>query len=131
MSTENNSSNDPEGTIPVGQAAQMTANWRNYIETSGQEFAINAFLIPIINLQNILKYNPDAEGVRAYLGLIDATDPSTVQLVLVPVVDGNDVPYLPLQNGADGILQGGGGSNTYDYTKTCPPVCSKERTLNS
>jgi hypothetical protein len=120
MSTENDP-NQPEGTIPVNEAITLTANWRTFLANSNQEFITRAFLIPIINFKNILLHNPDAEGVRAYIGLEDATDATTAKLVLVPVTNGEDVPILY----RDG--NGGPGSeeqvNIFDLTRQCPPYC--------
>ena len=117
--SSNNLNDSPEGTIPVDQAIQLTANWRAFLATSGQAFVAQSFLIPIINFQNILLYNPDAEGVRAYIGLADPADPASAQLLLVPVKNEQDVVYFPLGNGGDGE----NGSNVYDLSTLCPPHC--------
>ncbi len=122
MST-NNLNEDPEGTIPVNQAVQLAANWRVYLATSGQAFVAQSFLIPIVNFQNILQYNPDADSVRAYIGLEDPTDPTTAQLLLVPVSGGQDIVSLPQGNGGGGGV-GNPPSNIYDYTTVCPPTCA-------
>lgn len=124
MST-NNLNEDPEGTIPVDQAVQLAANWRAYLAVSGQAFVAQSFLIPIINFQNILQYNPEADSVRAYIGLEDPTDPTTAQLLLVPVSGGQDIVSLPVRNGdGDGCGVGNPPSNIYDYTSVCPPTCT-------
>jgi hypothetical protein len=117
----NNLNDDPEGTIPVDQAIQLAANWRTYLAASGQAFVAQSFLIPIIDFQNILEHNPDAQGVRAYIGLADPTDPLSAQLLFVPVSGGQDVVYLTRHhgNGATTTLQ----SNVYDLTTVCPPMC--------
>lgn len=123
MSINNLPAGDPEGTIPVATAIELTANWRTYLKISEETFHVQSFLIPIINFKNILLYNPDAEGVRAYIGLESATDPTSAKLVLVPVVDGHDVPYLSGSgNTADGTTTDG-ISNAYDVTPPCPPQC--------
>jgi hypothetical protein len=123
--TTPNSSNGPEGTIPVGTAIELTANWRTYLATSNQAFVAQSFFIPIIDFKNILLHNPDAEGVRAYIGLSDAADPTTAQLLLVPVSHGHDVVYLP--NYGNG---GEDGSNVFDQTTPCPPICPLPSVLN-
>jgi hypothetical protein len=124
MSTNTNQPIDPEGTIPVKEAIQMAANWRNYLSTSEQEFQARSFQIPIVNFKNILLHNPDAESVHAYIGLRTATDPATAQLILVPVVDGKDVLYLPNERKSLISEEQEDQSNTYDLTKVCPPNCS-------
>jgi hypothetical protein len=119
MSTENTLNNDPDGTIPVDIARVWAENWRTYISTSGSEFVTRSFLIPIIDFQNILLYNPDAESVRAYIGLESATDPLTAKLMLVPVEGGQEVLVKDIVGGG----LGDPNSNVYDFTKACPPDC--------
>lgn len=113
--------NDPQGTIPVEQAYEWAANWRSYLERSGQAFAIRSFLLPIVDFQNILLNNPDAESVRAYIGLESADDPMAANLMLVPVVDGQDVPVLPVEADSGEQARGATKSNIYDQALPCPP----------
>jgi len=130
MSINNLSASDPEGTIPVPQAMQMTANWRTYLAATEQDFNVRSYLIPIISFQNLLLNNPDAEAVRLYIGLTNETDPTTSQLLLIPIVNGQEVPYLP---GADkGINENDDDcdSNIYDLSGPCPPQCSTGTTLD-
>lgn len=122
MSTPNYPTSGPEGTIPVNEAIDWAQNWRTYIATSGQVFNVESFEIPIIDFKNILLHNPDAESVRAYIGLEDATDPTTAKLMLVPVVDGHDVVVIPTTG--NGGVGDGDQSNVYDVTKPCPPTCA-------
>lgn len=119
MSTENTPIADPDGTIPVDVAREWADNWRTYIATSGSEFIARSFLIPIIDFQNIMLYNPDAEAVRAFIGLESATDPLSAKLMLVPVENGQEVLVKSLVGGE----LGGSQSNVYDFTKACPPDC--------
>ncbi|HTH83279.1 MAG TPA: hypothetical protein VL490_10110 [Mucilaginibacter sp.] len=121
---------DPEGTIPVAEATRLTANWRAYLQVSKQAFATHAFLLPIIDFKNILQYNPDAEGIRAYIGLDDANDPTSAKMILVPVVNGQDVCYLPKPPGASLGDDDDDTSNTYDVSTTCPPECPDKSPLN-
>ena len=123
MSDENTQSTGPDGTVPVNSAIQWAQNWRTYLTTSGQAFNIQSFLIPIIDFKNILLNNPDAEGVRAYIGLDSATDPATAKLLLVPVVDGQDVLIVDTDY-TGGLLGDGDVSNVYDMTRACPPNCT-------
>jgi hypothetical protein len=112
--------NDEEGAIPVPQAMQMTTNWRTYLDATNPDFNVRSYYIPISSFKSVLKNNHKAEAVRAYIGLADPTDPTTSQLLLIPIVDGKEVPYLPPTG--DG-LGGPGGSNIYDLTQPCPPDC--------
>jgi hypothetical protein len=114
-------SDDPEGTIPVDQAIELALNWRVFLDESGQDFITESFLIPIIAFQNILKYNPEADSVRAYIGLSDPADPTSSQLLLVPVVGGQDKTYLTDDKKREHAKDA--PSNVYDYTTPCPPVC--------
>lgn len=108
MSTDDKS----QGTISVDEAEKMTANWRSYLETSGQKFIVRSYSVPINSYQNLLTNNPDAESVRIYIGLTDANDPSTSQVLLVPIIAGKEKLY-----------QDTGESNVYDLTNSCPPNC--------
>jgi hypothetical protein len=119
MSNENTSTNDPDGTIPVELAREWADNWRTYLSTSDSEFIARSFLIPIIDFQNIMLYNPDAEAVRAFIGLESATDPLSAKLMLVPVENGQEVLVKAIAGGG----LGGSESNVYDFTKACPPDC--------
>src|ERR1700753_1786474 len=101
MATQDQTS--PEGTIPVSEAMKMTSTWRLYLNknTTDADFHVRSYLIPIISFQNLLKYNPDAEAVRAYIGLNELEDVSTTELLFVPIVNGKEMPYrqIPPQNG--------------------------------
>lgn len=110
---------DPDGTIPVATAKEWALNWRDYLATATTDFVTRSFDIPIIDFKNILLYNPDAESVKAYIGLKDPADPLSAQLMLVPIVDGTEVHVLPLVGGPVGDSQ----SNVYDVTTACPPNC--------
>ena len=121
MSDQNYPTSGPDGTVPVNDAITWAANWRTYLAASGQAFNVQLFDIPIVDFSNILLHNPDAESVRAYIGLDSATNPATAKLLLVPVVDGQDVLHIDtLSNGG---LPGGSISNVYDLTAACPPNC--------
>lgn len=127
---DENSPSLPESTgkITVSEAAALTANWRAYLASSGQDFQAKAFLIPIISIKNLLEQNPDAESVRVYFGLEDATDPNSAKAVIVPVVEGNDIIFIP---GRNGDPEDEDDSNVYDRTELCPPTCSDRNELNS
>jgi hypothetical protein len=122
MSNQNNQSTEPEGTIPVDEAIAMTQNWRGYLKESDQKFLAKSYLIPIIDFKNILKYNPDAESVRAYIGLENVNDPMSSKLILVPVAGGKDVIFK--STGDNPELSSETNSNIYDLTTVCPPDCN-------
>ncbi|MES2267371.1 MAG: hypothetical protein V4520_11450 [Bacteroidota bacterium] len=110
---------DPDGTIPVATAKEWAANWRDYLVTSTSDFITRSFEIPIVDFQNILLYNPNAESVKAFIGLKEFGDPLSAQLMLVPMVEGEEVHALQLVGGPVGETQ----SNIYDMTTACPPTC--------
>lgn len=114
--------------ITVTEAVRLTTNWRTYLAELECDFQTKAFLIPIESIKNLLTTNPDAEGVRAYLGLNDADDAMSGKLVLVPVVDGEDVIFLP---GSNVDPDEEDDSNVYDRSIVCPPYCAPANELNS
>jgi hypothetical protein len=121
MSTNDLPNDSSEGTIDVDLAIEMARNWRTYLETSGQEFDVRSWLIPRLSYDSLLKNNPTMEAVRAYIGLRDPADPTSSQILLVPVVDGKDQLFQGTQNG--GVGGDDGDSNVYDMTSACPPSC--------
>ncbi|QJD94755.1 hypothetical protein HH214_02125 [Mucilaginibacter robiniae] len=128
MYDTNSSLPDASGKISVSTAATLTANWRSYLATSGQDFQTKAFLIPINSIKNLLANNPDAEGVRVYLGLEDASDADSGKLVIVPTIGDNDIIFMSdSSNNPDSEDD----SNVYDRTDSCPPLCPVNNVLNS
>jgi hypothetical protein len=121
MSTPNLPNDSSEGTINVDEAIQMAKNWRIYLENSGQAFDVRSWLVPRLSYESLLKNNPTMEAVRAYIGLRDAADPTSSQILLVPVVDGKDQLFQGTQGG--GVGGNDGDSNVYDMTQACPPNC--------
>ncbi|MBB5395734.1 hypothetical protein [Mucilaginibacter sp. AK015] len=111
--------NYPDGTIPVSTAKEWAANWRTFISNNNPAFVTRSFLIPICDFQNIILYNPEAEAVKAFIGLTDPADAESAQLMLVPVSAGEELLTLPLVGGGAGDTQ----SNVYDVTTACPPTC--------
>jgi hypothetical protein len=127
MSTTNDGLPDAGRKITVTEAVRLTTNWRAYLAESECDFQAKAFLIPIESIKNLLATNPNAEGVRAYIGLNDADDAMSGKLVLVPVVDGEDIIFLP---GSNGDPNAEDDSNIYDRSKQCPPDCPPANELN-
>ncbi|GGH15829.1 hypothetical protein [Mucilaginibacter phyllosphaerae] len=111
--------NDPDGTIPVTTAKEWAANWRDYLKTANPDFITRSFVIPIVDFKNILLYNPDAEAVKAFIGLEFAGDALSAKLMLVPVNGGEEVLYKHLTD----EKVGNPPSNVYDLTTACPPTC--------
>lgn len=125
MEPNDNFSDSPSSIIPVADAVVITANWRIYTATSGQNFNIKGFYIPVTTVNELLSNNPDIDGIRAYLGLKTVDDPTSATLLLVPVKNNADIIRRPMeQSGAE-------DSNIYDRIPPCPPICSDDNELNS
>lgn len=113
---------DDNGTIPVPDAMKMIENWKTYLDTSKQEFIVQSYYVPILSIQNLVKTNPTAQAVRMHIGLSDPTDPSTSQILLIPIVNGKPKPYIN-PNGDEGGLGDDTSSNIFDMSSPCPPDC--------
>jgi hypothetical protein len=128
MTTPNDELPEAGRKITVTEAVRLTTNWRTYLAESECDFQTKAFLIPITTIENLLTTNPEAEGVRAYLGLNETENAVSIKLVLVPVVNGEDIIFLP---GSNGDPNSEDDSNVYDRVPECPPNCSPANELNS
>jgi hypothetical protein len=107
------------GSISVQEAIDATTNWRTYLSSSNGEFQLRSFWGSIDKIKSVLEKNPNADGLRFYLGLKDASDPTSVKIVLVPTENEQDVLEL-----------GDGRANTVDGFGPCPPVCVGGGSLN-
>ena len=114
-----------KGTIPTEDATQQTANWRAYL--AGSDLITKAFLFPIETFRNLIAINPEADGIRVYLGLKTAGDPKSLTALLVPVIDGNDIVVAPKTAPGDG--DGDDDDNVYNFSQTCPPICDNNSPL--
>ncbi|MBD1363253.1 hypothetical protein IDJ77_05455 [Mucilaginibacter sp. ZT4R22] len=117
MSTTPTNNDNPDGTIPLETAKAWAANWRSHLSTSEDEFQGRSFFIPTASINTLLANSPNAEGVRAYIGMEDETDPLTAKLVIVSVVNGEEVLTIPGENGGEDR------PGTVDLVTACPPVC--------
>jgi hypothetical protein len=117
MSTTPTTNDSPDGTIPLETAKAWAANWRTHLSNSGDVFQGRSFFIPIVSINTLLANSPNAEGVRAYIGMEDETDLLTAKLVIVSVVNGEEVLTLPGENGGEDR------PGTVDLVTACPPVC--------
>lgn len=131
-------STTPNPPIPVNDAIEMTANWRDYYASiTGTEpmDAFRAFKIPLEDLQRMIdlaKEDPTIDSVRAYLALGEPSgnqiiDPNTVHVLLVPVKgpSPNGVDLLEVQRGPTMI------STIMDFTQPCPMACDVTSPLYS
>ena len=117
MSITTKINDSPDGTIHLETAKAWAANWRTHLSNSGDVFQGRSFFIPIASINTLLANSPNAEGVRAYIGMEDETDLLTAKLVIVSVVNGEEVLTLPGENGGEDR------PGTVDLVTACPPVC--------
>ena len=107
------------GSSSVAEAAKATANWRAYLEASNNEFNLQSFWISIDKIKSLLEHNPDADGVRVYMGLNDAADPTSFKIVTVTTKHKQDV------------VEGRHGELIMDPPPIyCPPICPMGGVLN-
>lgn len=118
MATENHHHPHP-GSMPVEEAIEATANWRSYLSSSNSEFNLQSFWISIDKIKSLLEHHPDADGIRVYLGLENAANPTSFKIVTVPTQ--NRVDVIELSNGESIVLP----PPIY-----CPPVCPTGCILN-
>lgn len=118
MATENNHPPHP-GSISVELAAEFTSNWRTYLAASNNEFDLKSFWISIEHIKSLLAHNPDADGMRVYLGLSDPENPTSFKFVTVTTKHQEDVIELP-----------DGAPNLIPPPVYCPPVCPTGGVLN-
>lgn len=107
------------GSSSVAEAAEATANWRTYLAASNSEFNLQSFWISIDKIKKMLEHNPDADGIRMYMGLNDAANPTSFKIVTVTTKHKQDVVELP------------DGESIIDPPPIyCPPICPTGGALN-
>ncbi len=117
--------------ITLQTAIDWTKEWRSEESDYNKYNELNAFLIPIQDIQGVLAEmgaNPgDDAYVRAYLG-VDASV-NEEKLIIVGTEKQDDGTYkdlLPVAlNKADGNK-----NSIWDFAKPCPPYCDKNSSLN-
>lgn len=116
--------------VPLGDAVEMTTNWRDYYgEITGTDpaNAFRGFKIPLEDLQSIIdlaKQDPTINAARAYIALGEPAgnnviDPSTIHILLVPVADTTPTGQDVLEVTRFGKTV----STIMDFTSPCPAVC--------
>lgn len=111
----------PTPGIPEATAIAYTTNYRNYISGFDKDpNYIRAFNIPMEDITSLADFTK-CPSVRAYLGMSDPKDISTLKLVLVPVDNlNNDILSIPVANGVGDVVD---QSSIYDFTSPCPQNC--------
>ncbi len=111
----------PSPGIPEATGIAYTANYRSYMSGIDKNpNYIRAFNIPMEDITSLADFSK-CPSVRAYLGMSDPTDISTIKLVLVPVDENNDdilSIQVPGLSGSD-VTQ----SSIYDFSTPCPQLC--------
>lgn len=117
----------PSPGIPEATAIAYTTNYRNYISGIDKDpNYIRAFNIPMTDITALADFTK-CPSVRAYLGMSDPKDISTLKLVLVPVdPTNNDILSIPVANGLGTITD---QSSIYDFTSPCPQLCDIDSPL--
>ncbi|WP_432411080.1 hypothetical protein [Rasiella sp. SM2506] len=117
--------------ISLATAKQWTQEWRSVESSYNSHNEVNAFLIPIQDLQGVLAEmgdNPaDDACVRAYL----AVNPSTNEEKLVIVGTQKDKTGVYRDLLPENAENAEGNVNSvWDFTKACPPMCDDRSSLN-
>lgn len=108
-------------TICLQKAVDWTTLWRSQDGTFTDHNDLKAFLIPLADLQEVMK-EPNVANVRAYIG-IDASNDNQPHLIIVGVnEEGEDIIY---DAAGEGCVDGDGEVNTglYDFSQPCPTTC--------
>lgn len=119
----------PSPGIPETTGVAYTTNYRTYMSAHDKNpNFIRAFNIPMEDIISLADFST-CPSVRAYLGMTDPADVSTIKLVLVPVDNNNlDVLSIPVPDGSGGVVQ---QSAIYDLTTPCPQLCDIQSPLFS
>lgn len=117
----------PSPGIPESLGITYTTNYRNYIASiDPNPDYIHAFNIPMEDIQSLADFT-QCPSVRAYLGMSDPKDVSTLKLVLVPVnVANEDILSIHVPDGSGGLVV---QSSIYDLTSPCPQLCDIDSPL--
>ncbi len=113
-----------DNTISLTLAETLCANWRAAYSAAFPSVppleVFRGFRIPILDITQLAAQS-EAVAVRAYMGMANPTDSSTVTLLLVPVVldeAGNEVDKI-----INTVPGGQPQYFIYDFTQPCPSVC--------
>ena len=112
--------------IPLKTAQKWAKRWTKREGNYNKHHNVNAFLIPKVDLLEVLAEGVDA--VRAYIGVDDA---GVEKLMIVGTKFNPETGiYVDMISGTLGN-SAGGQDNIYDFTEPCPPASDPESPLNS
>lgn len=105
-------------TIPLKEAQKWAKRWSKKEGTYNKHHELHAFLIPKIDLQEVLAEGIDA--VRAYIGV---DDEGVEKLMIVGTkYDAATGIYVDMITVGDGDVAAA-ADDIYDFTTPCPPTC--------
>ena len=130
MSQETTSENHKEtktvNAIPLKTAQKWAKRWSKKEGDYNKHHHVNAFLIPKVDLLEVLAEGVDA--VRAYIGVDDAG----VEKLMIVGTKFNPETGIYVDMISDSLGNSEGGQdNIYDFTEPCPPASDPESPLNS
>ncbi|MFV8367732.1 hypothetical protein [Flavobacterium sp. XS1P27] len=130
MSQETTSENHKEtktvNAIPLKTAQKWAKRWSKKDGDYNKHHHVNAFLIPKVDLLEVLAEGVDA--VRAYIGVDDAG----VEKLMIVGTKFNPETGIYVDMISDTLGNSAGGQdNIYDFTEPCPPASDPESPLNS
>ncbi|HKX85785.1 MAG TPA: hypothetical protein VJL37_03870 [Flavobacterium sp.] len=113
-----------ENTITLECAKRWAARWRKEEGTYNAHHELKAFLIPKVDLVEVLA--EDIDAARAYIGIDD--DGIERLMIVGTKYDAKTDTYVDMITGAnrDGVLLEG---DIYDFTKPCPNTCDPNSPL--
>nr|WP_315211699.1 hypothetical protein [uncultured Flavobacterium sp.] len=130
MSQETTSENHKEtktvNAIPLKTAQKWAKRWSKKEGDYNKHHHVNAFLIPKVDLLEVLSEGVDA--VRAYIGVDDAG----VEKLMIVGTKFNPETGIYVDMISDTLGNSAAGQdNIYDFTEPCPPASDPESPLNS
>jgi hypothetical protein len=108
-------------TITLEDAKRYAAKWRGEEGSYNKHHELKAFLIPKIDLLEVL--TEDVDAVRAYIG-VDDNNVEKLMIVGTKYDAAKDI-YVDMLPG-----RSVGGGEIYDFTRPCPPSCDIYSPLN-
>jgi hypothetical protein len=120
-----------KNTIPLKEAQDWAKRWTSVESEYNRHHELHAFLIPTIDLQEVLCENPDA--IRAYIGVEKTADGQFIEKLMIVGTRFNtktgiyeDLITNPGSTSLDDGLEG----DIYDFTQPCPTTCDPKSPLN-
>ncbi|MBG6185879.1 hypothetical protein [Flavobacterium sp. CAN_S2] len=112
--------------IPLKTAQKWAKRWTKREGNYNKHHHVNAFLIPKVDLLEVLAEGVDA--VRAYIGVND----EGVEKLMIVGTKFNPETGIYVDMITVGVGNSAGSEdNIYDFTEPCPPASDPESPLNS